>query len=637
MAISKWQKWLLGGLGLGVLACAGLLLAALLWHAPGDELTPAGLARNTSHYIEMPDGARIAADVWLPADLQAGQRVPAVIEGTRYWRAVGLTLLGRTAAMLGVDLPGVRPTGYNRFFPAHGYAMVTVDVRGTGASSGVHRTEYAQAERLDYAHIIEWVASQTWASGDVFALGVSYSGTSAELMTTVAHPALRAVAPLYSDFDAQMQLATPGGVYQPAFIEVWSELVAALDRNDLCAAQGAGEPDASCGPAGYLLSGVKPVAGNPELAAAVAEHATPDVASMVQALHFRDSPWGEDGSSANVMPYGLKAEIEAADVPMFVVAGWFDAATADGALARFATFAHPQEVWIGPFSHGGGEDTDPFMPAERPSLWTGVEQVQRVLAFFERHRTDRLTEPLEDSRLRYYVNGADTFRETAVWPPAHLAARRFYLAAEGQLQDELPRGRGFARYEVDFTVGTAASSRWQTQLGGGDVIYDRRADMAPRSLLYTSAPFTTATEATGAVILDLWMTSDRTEGALHAYLETLDPDGQVHYLTEGVLNLRHRKRTRNPAYPVFGPTHSFLAADAAPLPQRQLFSFSTTLSATSALIPAGYRLRLSITGGDAASFARVPADGPAPVWNVYHGVSSPSSLTIFTAPWEAKP
>jgi predicted acyl esterase len=133
--------WIVGGLVLSVIVVG--LVAAFIWPLPGDALTPAGLKRNTSYYIDMPDGVRIAAELWLPADLQPAQRIPAVIEGTRYWRAMGLTRLGRAAAVLGMELPGTQPTGYDAFFPANGYAMLTIDVRGTGASTGVHTIEYS--------------------------------------------------------------------------------------------------------------------------------------------------------------------------------------------------------------------------------------------------------------------------------------------------------------------------------------------------------------------------------------------------------------------------------------------------------------------------------------------------------------
>ncbi len=620
-----------------MLTCVGVLVAAVLWQAPGEESTPAGIQRNSSYYIDMPDGARIAADLWLPANLEIDQRIPAVVEGTRYWRNMGLTFPGRVAAMFGVELPGVEPDGYNAFFPAHGYAMLTIDVRGTGASSGVHTTEYSLEETADYRHILQWITEQPWSSGDTFAIGVSYSGTSAELMTTSRHSSLRAVAPLYSDFDAQMQLATPGGVYQPAFIEAWSKLVEAMDRNDLCGVINATvEEEQGCSGPEFLISGVKPVEGaESSLVDAVAEHASPNVAAMVRSLRFRDSPWGttETRPSEN-LPFGLKSRIETANVPMFVVTGWFDAATTNGALARFATFRHPQEVWIGAFSHGGEYDTDPYRAPDAPSRWTQQEQMQRVLGFFERHRTDKPAQPIDASRLHYYVNGTEAFRQTDRWPPAHLRPMTYYFTSGGALELTQPAERGFERYRVDPGTATAKTSRWQTQLGGSDVVYNRRAEMAERSLTYTSPPFEVATELTGSIVLDLWMTSNRDAGVIHAYLEDVAPDGEVRYLTEGVLNLLHRATSDAPAYPMFGPTHSFLEEDASPVPIGQMFSFSTTLFATSALIQPGHRVRLSLTGADGASFARLPEDDPPPQWTLYHGPTSPSSITLHTAPWD---
>ena len=577
----KTSVWKIAGLiaGGGIVALFfGIVIAGLLWEAPGQATTPSGMQRNTSYYIEMPDGARIAADLWVPEDLALNQRIPTVIEGTRYWRDMGLTFLGRIAAMSGIALPGVHPSNYNAYFPANGYAMLTIDVRGTGASSGVHTTEYSLEETRDYKQIIDWVIRQPWSSGDVFAIGVSYSGTSAELMTTTQHPALKAVAPLYSDFDAQIQLATPGGVYQPAFIEAWSQLVGAMDRNDLCGVISADQPDAEasdCSGPALLISGVKPVAGDEAfLREAVAQHDSPKVAEMVRSLEFRDSPWGatEVLPSQN-SPYGLKTLIERSGVPMFVVTGWFDAATTNGALARFATFSNPQTLWIGAFSHGGDYDTDPFKAADEPSTWTGTEQLDKVLAFFERHRSDKPSQKPQPNEINYYVNGANGFVRTRTWPPTHLQPRTYYFGSNNTLNTTQPGARHFDRYIIDPATATASTSRWNTQLGGGDVIYDLRNEMADRMLTYTSPEFSADTEVTGSVVLDLWMTSDQPEGALHAYLEDVAPDGKVRYLTEGVLNLLHRANTKNPVYPVFGPAHSFLSRDAKPVPVGRMVLF----------------------------------------------------------------
>ncbi len=44
----------------------------------------------SSIYIPAPDGTRLAADIYLPSGLPRGERIPAILEQTRYWRALDL-------------------------------------------------------------------------------------------------------------------------------------------------------------------------------------------------------------------------------------------------------------------------------------------------------------------------------------------------------------------------------------------------------------------------------------------------------------------------------------------------------------------------------------------------------------------
>src|SRR5262245_48172938 len=60
-----------------------------------------------SLYLTMRDGVKIAVTVVMPKDLPANQKIPAILNMTRYWR-------GRQ---------GGEP---NAFIPAHGYATVFV-------------------------------------------------------------------------------------------------------------------------------------------------------------------------------------------------------------------------------------------------------------------------------------------------------------------------------------------------------------------------------------------------------------------------------------------------------------------------------------------------------------------------------
>jgi predicted acyl esterase len=47
--------------------------------------------RLHSEYVRMPDGVRLAVDVWLPAGTTAGAHLPAVLEADRSWRAQAYT------------------------------------------------------------------------------------------------------------------------------------------------------------------------------------------------------------------------------------------------------------------------------------------------------------------------------------------------------------------------------------------------------------------------------------------------------------------------------------------------------------------------------------------------------------------
>jgi pimeloyl-ACP methyl ester carboxylesterase len=297
-----------------------LFTAAYLKPLPGEALNAAGVPVNSSHYISTADGTRIAVDLWLPVDLDDQAQIPALIEGSRYWRATRVTALVRLLNLFGGSAPGSEPSDFARFFTSRDYAYLTVEVRGTGASFGRHDAEYSREEIADYQAVIDWITDQPWSNGRVGAVGVSYAGTTAELMTTLQHPALKAVAPMYSDFDAQYGLVTPGGAYQPAFVSAWNDLVSAMDRDDLCgvaAAMGETMNGFICQIAKAFAGGAKPVNGDMSLLAdAIAEHDSPDVEDVVKRLEYRDSSWGNvDYGTVDTFPYGRKIEIETALSP----------------------------------------------------------------------------------------------------------------------------------------------------------------------------------------------------------------------------------------------------------------------------------------------------------------------------------
>ena len=121
------------------------------------------VSRSRSLYLTMPDGGWLAVDVYLPPESQ--DRVPAILIFTYYRRfALKAGAPPETEAS-----PGL--TRWRDLFVPRGYALVVVDVRGTGASFGTRDSFRSPRERDDYAQMAEWVAAQPWSNGRIGATG----------------------------------------------------------------------------------------------------------------------------------------------------------------------------------------------------------------------------------------------------------------------------------------------------------------------------------------------------------------------------------------------------------------------------------------------------------------------------------
>jgi predicted acyl esterase len=98
---------------------------------------------------------------------------------------------------------------------------------------------------------------------------------------------------------------------------------------------------------------------------------------------------------------------------------------------------------------------------------------------------------------------------------------------------------------LDPKADTGTLNRWHTNLTGLAVSYPDRAAVDGQLLSYTSAPLREAARVTGLgrVTLDVTGIRGASNGALYAYLEDVQPDGKVVYVTEGELALADRAIT----------------------------------------------------------------------------------------------
>lgn len=111
-------------------------------------------------WIPMPDGVRLHARAWMPADIDTAP-APVLLEYLPYRLD---------------DWTSVRDSERHPFYAAHGYVSVRVDIRGTGSSEGLFEDEYSVAELDDGEEVIRWLAAQPWSTGRVGMFGISWGG-----------------------------------------------------------------------------------------------------------------------------------------------------------------------------------------------------------------------------------------------------------------------------------------------------------------------------------------------------------------------------------------------------------------------------------------------------------------------------
>lgn len=594
-----------------------LLMFVFVCTIGGVGLAARRTAERQSLYIPMKDGTKIAIDLWLPADLKPGEKIPAMLRSTCYWRGYQMESVGRL-----MEDYALMPGGMSepQQWAEAGYALVLIDVRGTGASYGEWSILWSDQEIADLGEVVDWVIAQPWSNGNVGAYGVSYDGSTAEQMSMLNHPALKAVSPQSNELDLYTDLAFPGAVMNEKFIREWSEFHGRLGANDVCGIAKAAKMD--CEQMKSLMSGVRQVDDDldgGQVSAAVGEHRYVDVYEWGERLEFHDDLWGDTGLQfVSTSPYARRADIERAHIPTYVWVSWLDGAMADAALKRYLTFDTPQTVIIGPWSHGAMHHVDPFLPADTKVEPSPQEQFDMLVAFFDAYlKEDGASQP--ETGITYYTLGTGTWNTTRVWPPEGVDSVKWFFDEGHSLAPSAPaNGSGSDHYTVDWTVSTGDLNRWYTGLFKDDVIYPDRAEEDKKLLTYTGAPLQEDVEITGSPIVTLYVSSTTSDAAFHVYLEDVAPDGSVTYITEGMLRAVNRKVSEaEPPYAQLGPYHSLEESDAMPMMPGKVTEISFNLYATSVLIEQGHRIRVAIAGHDASMFMRYPKED-TPIFTIFH-------------------
>ncbi|MCC5983372.1 MAG: CocE/NonD family hydrolase [Rhodobacteraceae bacterium] len=582
-----------------------------------------------SHYVTMRDGCRIALDVYLPA---GGDRpaagFPVILILTPYYRRFAL----REGHAPGTEAsPNIAL--YRDAFVPRGYAVVAVDVRGTGASFGTRDSFRSPVEREDFGEIADWIVAQPWSDGTIGSTGISYLGAAACFLASTGHPAVKAIAPLFAVWNTYTDHLYPGGVLLNRLAESYDEIMVGLDhdrRDILAKLPYFNNPD---------YAGPHPVDedtdGTLRDQAISAHRGNFHMPDFISEFRFSDDrlPYDPDFGSHSFNPCHY-ADGFRPDLAVLSVSGWMDGAGfSNGAIARFLSLPNPaQHLLIGPWDHGGRTNVSPWRQDATP----GFPIMAEVLRFFDHYLAGRDAGLRAEAPIHYFTLHAEQWNAARSWPPAG-GNLRLYPDAGGVLA-EVPGPAGADSFQADFSHGTGTSTRYErlSALAVTEYYPDWPIREA-RMLSWTTAPLSGAGEIAGHPVINLNICASEADAVLHVYLSELTADGSLHYVTEGVLRALHRMTAPAPPEQNWSwPYRDFSRANSAPLVPGEVAELRFALLPTAWRFARGSRIRLSIAGADSDHYMQLPHGRP-PHITIRRGSGSAAQASWIDLPWRPAP
>ncbi len=573
-----------------------------------------------SCYVTMRDGVQIAVDVYTPRSLHqsadAQSKFPTIVVATPYYRRF------KTEGPVAESTP--MACRYRDAFVPRGYALVVIDVRGTGASFGTRDSFRSPKEREDFGQIAQWIVEQSWSDGKIGATGISYPGAASLFLAGTGHPAVKAIAPLFAVNEIYAEQLYPGGMLSKIWTEDYNDCCVSLDHNLTEAIKKYayfGDP---------AFRGPHPVDEDAEgvlLAQAMQQHrqnfnlhdAAPEYAFRGEGLLHDPDLTLDACSPFSYYQYFSK------DVAIYSCSGWFDGSGySSAAISRFMTLKRDNHfLTLGPWDHGARTNGSPWRDRQAPHF----DLFGEVVRFFDHYLMGRKTGLDLEKRIHYFSVHAEVWQAADQWPPVPRSAT-MYLAPD-ELSAQPSSRVEKVSYQVEFATTTGRKTRYE-RLGLLDIpeYYGDWHGRDTALLNFTSQPFEEPMELTGHAVLNLLFSASETDAGVFAYLSEVDADGQVHYVTEGMLRALHRKTTSPPSnYACDWTYRSFERKDAQLLEPSVPTQLEIALLPTSWIFAKGSRLRLSIAGADSLHYAQVPHGRP-PRFEIACGGASGSTIEL---------
>jgi predicted acyl esterase len=445
-------------------------------------------------WIPMPDGVRLAASLFMPAEREATAKFPVLLEYLPYRKDESRK--GRFAMF--------------SYFVSRGYVVARVDIRGSGTSEGkLIEYEYTDQEQEDGEVVIDWLSKQAWSTGKVGMFGLSWGAFNSIQMAMRNPPALKAIVAIMGTDD--------------------------LFRDDVHFIDGMMHVDSY--EFGQDIANILP--------------APPDYA--IDEAYFRDrfdtEPWlliykrqQHDGPFWNRA--SLNSDYSSIRIPTFVIGGWYDGYR-DSVPRMLEKLDTPVKGIVGPWAHSWPNSSYPE---------PGMEWRHEAVRWFDFWLKGDDTGIMDEPRFAVYVREwhppgvvekvPGYWRWEDGWPIDRTEKRALYAHADHTLssaKSDLLNGQTHKLKYVP-TVGIEASGNvnWW-----GDFPWDQRSTDA-YSLVYDSDPLEQDLEVLGFPRAILHVSANAPLANWIVRISDIAPDGTVTQVAGAGLSGAQRKSSEEP-------------------------------------------------------------------------------------------
>ncbi|HVO64017.1 MAG TPA: CocE/NonD family hydrolase [Terriglobales bacterium] len=577
-----------------------MILAALLFFATSlfaqnrNAPPPTRIFEQQNVAVPMRDGVILRADVLRPSE---SGKFPTLVYRTPY---------GKDAAR--------REHRTYQHAVERGFAVVIQDVRGRYHSDGEFRPY--ENEGKDGYDTIEWAAAQPWSNGEVGTFGLSYPGAVQWLAAVENPPHLKAMVPAMT-FSTPQNFFYAWGAWDMSWIEwIWDNIAADVRvKKNLPGPRTYEEAFAAWKTEGPKMLSVLPLNAVEQLRAVAPYY-------FDWLSHPREDPWWNWSELRN--KYGRT------QAAVLNLSAWYDdnygpeGATTNylGLLnARRGKSQGDTHLLLGPWVHGV-DNTGKTRSGERDfGRAAAINYDETVLRWMDHYLKGLDNGVVREKPVRYYVMGAEEWRDSDIWPPASHRAS-FFLSSRQldslTLSRSAPEGQAYTEFQSDPAnpvVNDYASS------GAHD--YRKLADRKD-VLTFDSEVLRDDTEVTGPILERIFASCDCRDFDLWARLLDVAPDGTACNLMSPGLDVL-RGSSRDPAH------------GRQLLRPGQIYELRLDHLITSNVFRKGHRIRVQISASFFPNFSRNLQTGKSEVTSaemkkasirIYHSRKYPSQAIL---------